>query len=181
MNVFWLDCVRYVDDVCQVIGEELSELDEKKAFHIGLPMKSRDPKGDSSNSRNAIEDAVAQVCRGLNGIIEILTSKKELLSQERTRIFPVIFTTARLWTSECELSSAKIEDGTLELPEEDLCEQDWIYYQYHMSPGLKHSAPLGQHPTRLWELLGYEYIRTIPVVTAGAIESFLKCFDPGSW
>jgi hypothetical protein len=178
---FLLDSVECEPGMFLVDGEELDELDASKAFHIGLPLKSRAGEGESPKGRNAIEEAAGQVCRGLNGLIELLWRRRPSLPKGQTRLIPVIFTTAKLWSSKCDLSTANIEDGYIELSERELSPQDWLYYQYHMSPGLKHCAPLGRSPKQLAERLGYEFIRTIPVVTAGSVESFLKCFDPTSW
>ena len=142
VEMLWVDQVETGLLGAGVQGVGLRRRLDDAAYHIGLPLKSRERDGESSKSRNAIEDAAGQVCRGLNGLIELLLSRPE--SRWSASSLPVIFTTAKLWVSKCDLASAKIEDGSITVPDGDLVETPWVYYQYHVSPGLKHSRQLIQ-------------------------------------
>lgn len=172
---------------CQVTGEQLPGIiPGDKAYHIGLVLKSGNVTGESGKQeRDAIEKAATQVCRGVNGLIELLSKRHELVNTVKRNnlidagvtLVPVIFTTTRIYTCGCDLSSATLEDGKLDLSNEEVLEKDWIFYQYHISPGIKHSRRFGQHPAKFAEVLDYDYVRTIPIVAANGIDSFLTNFS----
>ena len=188
----WLvDHVEYEEyespDTCSVTGEKFMPgtlIPPNKCYHLGFVTKSKEVKGESGPSRkNAIDLAVTQVCRGLNGLIEFLpTNPQFLLKRPRGRdlvhsgvtLLPVIFTTARLYTCECNLATADLTNGNVDLSNEKMSEQDWIFYQYHVSPGLKHSGMRPQTADSFSSALDYDYVRTIPIVSAKGILNFLK-------
>lgn len=151
-------------------------LDKQPACHISLPIKSPNKKGDSGKPREAIEDAASQICRGLNGMVELL-AKNERLLQEYAVFIPVIFTTAKLWSSDIDLCSANLDEGKVEITKEKLTKEKWIFYQYHISPGIKHSILSDSKADEFSDFLDDEFIRTIPIVTANAIEEFLATFS----
>lgn len=165
--------------ICIATAEELDVLIEKQAYHIGFVIKSKVAKGQSGKSGlDAIEQAATQVCRGLNGLVELVSIKKDLITSP-TFFVPVIFTTAKLYSCDCNLGSATLENGKLDISKEKLSEVDLIFYQYHISPGIKHSAHMAQTARNFSELLDYEYIRTIPIVSAKGTADFLTSFCCG--
>lgn len=93
-----------------------------------------------------------------------------------TVFIPVVFTTAKLYSCQSDLSLASLENGNLEISEGDLAEEQFVYYQYHLSPGIKHSAHTEQASERFSDILVYDYVRTIPIVTATGISDFLCSF-----
>ena len=126
-------------------------------------------------SGRAIEDACSQVLRGLNGMVELLHKNRHILANWRTADFlPVIFTTARLWFSDVELTTAELESGNIDLTRSNFSRQPWVCYQYHQSPGIKHSASPDSIPSDLGLLLRSEYIRTIAIVSPEGIAPFLR-------
>jgi hypothetical protein len=179
IEMLWVDQVEAGQLGPGVQGVGLRLKVDNMAYHIGLPLKSWELHGESPTSRNAIEEAAGQVCRGANGFIELLLSSP--LVRGHNYLLPVIFTTAKLWVSKCDLASADIEDGSLKIREGDLTEVPWVCYQYHVSPRLKHSRHLIQRPSELADVLGMYYLRTIPIVNAAGIENFLTAFDPTSF
>ena len=155
-----------------------SEINPNTTFHIGVVLKNHNIKGESSRSENdAIENAASQVCRGLNGFMDLATEKYPL-SGDQLFFMPAIFTTAKLWTSDSDISHSNIHDGKIKLTDESLVERDWIYYQYHLSPGLKHSMKDSSTTDSFSKILDQEYIRTILIISASGIENFLTKFDP---
>jgi len=150
-------------------------LDLKDAYHIALEVKSGE-KGDPCGSgRGIIEEAATQICRGLNGVVEFAAANKQILSNQASAYFlPVIFTTARVWASDVNLASADIENGNINFDKTSLDEKPWIFYQYHLSPGIKHSHSPTERPTTMGALLDSEYVRTIAVVAASGIAPFLR-------
>jgi hypothetical protein len=145
------------------------------AFHIALEVRSGS-KGDPSGSgRGAVEEAATQLCRGLNGMVEFLAGHPaSLLATGRMLFLPVVFTTARLWVSNADLAAANLSTGDISLAEDSVIQKDWIFYQYHQSPGIKHNCPPGNVSPALGELLDAEYIRSIAIVSSTGVEDFLR-------
>jgi hypothetical protein len=149
-------------------------------YHLALEVKTGEKGDPRGPGRGVIEDAATQVCRGLNGIIDFFKSHPQFFQDksvvgEKSVIgfLPVIFTTARLWTSNVDLGLTDLESGKVDLSGVALEEKSWLFYHYPQSPGLKHSvAPLNQ-VTRLKDILFNEYVRTITVVGASGITDFL--------
>jgi hypothetical protein len=145
------------------------------AYHIALEVKSL-KKGDSSGETGkTIEDASTQICRGLNGMVEFFSrNPKYLGNSAQAVIIPVIFTTAQTWGSNINLSAADLESGELDISGSKFYKEPWIAYQYHQSPGLKHSLSSKDVLKSLGDFMDIEYVRTIPIVTASGIETFLR-------
>jgi hypothetical protein len=147
----------------------------QEPYHIALEVKSRKP-GDIRGGRpEAIEEAATQVCRGMNGMVELLARNPKLFQNDKhIGLLPVIFTTAEIWVSEVDLSTADLASGKVELTGTNFSKKDWILYQYHTSPGLKHSFSPPDCPSTLGALMEAEYIRTIPLVSPAGILDFLN-------
>ena len=126
-----------------------------------------------SGGRSAIEDALGQVLRGVNGMVEFVNTHQQLLEAGQSFSFiPVIFTTATLWTSEVDLGSADINKGTLESGV-SLTSQSWIWLNDNQSPALKHSLAKQDNSGRMADVLDNEYVRSVAVVSSSGIEDFL--------
>jgi hypothetical protein len=155
-------------------GEPLF-LDRENTYHLGVEVSSGE-KGDSrGKGRGQIEEAATQVCKCLNGLIEEFRRHGEGFSKKGPSVLflPVIFTTAQIWTSEVDIGKAHLQTGNLELKDIDAKKKGWIWLQYHLSPGIKHSVGSYKVPKGLGEVLAQDYIRTIAVVTADGIDEFL--------
>ena len=76
--------------------------------------------------------------------------------------------------SNVDLSSADIQSGKVDLTKMNCEKQSWVVYQYHMSPGLKHSSSPLKLLNSFGEIMDSEYIRTIPIVSPSGIESFFN-------
>lgn len=97
----------------------------------------------------------------------------ELIDKPEVGFLPVVFTTARLWASNVDLSSADLENGIFDLDSVDVEEKKWLFYHYHQSPSLKHSVPATIDNKSLKDVLYREYVRTIAIVSVSGIEEFL--------
>jgi len=145
-------------------------------YHVGFEAKSQkkgDPKGGKGD---AIESAVTQVLRGTNGYLTTLEANPSLMEGDRRLdLLPVVFTTANLWVSDVDLYSSDLATGDVKLGNDNAQRVGWLWYQYHMSPGLKHSFPLLPHKghRKLEEFMESQYVRTVAIVSAGGIEDFL--------
>jgi hypothetical protein len=102
-------------------GRSLDRGFGNRLYDIGFVLQSTE-KGDShpvSAGKDSLEDACSQVCRGLNGLINVLTQDEYLYEHVANvgivRFLPVIFTTAQLWTSTVDLKTADIEKGKVTL------------------------------------------------------------------
>lgn len=146
-----------------------------KAYHLAFEIKS-DMKGDGKGSnKSAIEDAAGQVSRGLNGFIEAITRNPILIKKyNKLDLLPVIFTTAQLYVTDIDISQADIQTGKLSLSASDVKSVSWLYYQYPISPGLRHIIQRNADPKSISDVLKYEYVRTIAIVNPNGIEEFLK-------
>lgn len=153
-------------------SKEVRNLSE--AYHIAMEVKS-DKKGDwDGKGRGAIEEAVTQICRGVGGMVEFLGGNPQVLGKATEAHFlPVVFTTAQIWVSDVDLSTADYRTGDLDFNDTKFSHKDYIFYQYHLSPGLKHSYSLisGRN---IGDYLDSGYVRTISVVSASGIEDFLS-------
>jgi hypothetical protein len=178
---FFIEQIRQVEDE-SICASATTGLSVKDACHIAIEVKSNEKGDDYGSGRGEIERAVTQVCRGLNGMTEFLSENAQVLSEQTAFLLPVIFTTARIWRSSVDLSSASVLDGTIDLTGTDFEQVPWAFYQYHLSPGLKHMHSPTDRPSTIGALMDSEYIRTITVVTASDIESFLRwSSDPDWW
>ncbi len=146
----------------------------RDAYHFGIEVRAAKPGDDKGESGRAIEDAITQVLRGLNGYVEALSQNKEITEGTKTYLLPVIFTTAQLWISGSDLGLANLSTGDIDLSRDTFKSVPWLWYQYHMSPGLKHSSiykPKDQ--IKVEEFIESKYIRTVAIVTPSGIEEFL--------
>lgn len=146
----------------------------KKVFDIAFNIKSnKEGEGDTKGAN----DAVTQVLRGMNGFIEYLGKKENLLRIEHTesyspRFLPVIFTTAELWSSTVELKKADLNSGNLELPVESLVNESWLIFQYNQSPPFKHSISIEHNSNKIFDVAQTEFTRTIAIVNPKGMSDF---------
>jgi hypothetical protein len=154
-------------------------LPEENYYHIGFQVKSG-KAGDPSGGRSeAIEDAATQVCRGTNGMVTYLSENQSALGPSKAKsLLPVIFTTAKLYVSDIDLAETDLETGEIDADKLDVRAVDYLYYQYNLSPGIKHGIPTGVTNQDLSSILAADVIRTIPIVTAAGVENFLRRFYP---
>lgn len=146
----------------------------KMIFDIAFSVKSNIVgEGDAKSANNAI----TQVLRGMNGFIEYLGKKENLLRIEHgksytPRFFPVIFTTAELWSSTVELKNTDLISGNLNLPIESLTNESWMLFQYNQSPPIKHSISIQHKSNKIFDVAQTEFTRTIAIVNPKGIKDF---------
>lgn len=156
-------------------------------YHLPFELKNRD-KGEGHYGRGQINEAVTQVLRGLNGLIDLAIesakkSNRAFLTFDSSdnlyaSFMPVVFTTAKLWVCDCDISTGDIESGKVDIGEAKLKEKKWLYYQYGQSPALKHPYSSVRQESDISQILYLDYTRTIPIVNSAAIGDFLS---DGSW
>jgi len=143
-------------------------------FQVALEVKTKETGDTGGTGRGAIEEAATQILRGLNGMVEFLRFNIQVFrDQKGAEFLPVIFTTAHLWSSDVDLSSADLAKGEVDLSKKRFTERQYVFFQYHLSPGLKHSSSPTERSDDLGDIMESEYVRTIPIVNASGIENFL--------
>jgi hypothetical protein len=151
---------------------------EDDIYHLGVELKSNEKGDPCDKGRGGMDEAATQVMRGANGLVEFVKRSPAAHGQRKTLQFlPVIFTTARIWVTSADLATADILTGKLALGKFPVEERPWVYIHYAQSAGLKHSLRTeepGSEGNLMLDALCSEYVRTIAVVNAGAIEQFLR-------
>jgi hypothetical protein len=148
-------------------------------------LAERLPIGDDDGGagRGAIEDAATQVNLGVNGLIEYFRQNPaSFVANTRMTFIPVVLTTAQLFAADVDLATADIETGEIDPATVSLVEKEWIFYQYPVSPGLKHSIPQAKPASEiisyvdLGKVLDANYLRSVAVVQGKYLERFLSWF-----
>lgn len=138
------------------------------------------PTSNNFGNVQTVEDAVGQVVKGINGLTERLAVSEEGLPQSRSRVLiPVIFTTAKLWVDDADLTHADVVRGRVDASSLSPREVPYVYYQYPQSPGLKHSQPRqaeGLADSGLSPMLARDSLRTVAIVNSASITQFLERF-----
>lgn len=151
--------------------------------HLGLELRAG-AKGDGIATGAAIKDATAQVLRGANGLLDYLFPGQRTARGQKgnTVVFvPVIFTTARLWVAQGDLSAADLRTGLLPEDWGTLTSVPWLWYTHNQSPALRHRlASSGLTPVAVSSALHAEYSRTIAIVGPDGIDAFLRA-DLVTW
>lgn len=157
-------------------AEPYAYIGVEAAYGLALEVRA-DKAGDAqpTGSRGAIEEATAQVLRGVSGLANTLGDSRALRHQdEPSYLMPVVFTTANLWTTKMDIDRANLATGALEFESLDVQSCPWLVYQYHQSPSLRHGVPVTGGEDSLGGLLKSLYARSVAIVSASGIDKFLE-------
>jgi hypothetical protein len=148
------------------------------AYQIAIPLKRRE-KGDSGGQpKKEIDDALTQVARGMTGLIRLFEQNPASAGERSVAdVFGVLFTTARLFVSDPFISRADILTGNIDEKELQLREVPWLVYQYHASISVQYAGRTPVIPTSVDRVLTDEALRTVFIVSASAVDSFLVDLD----
>lgn len=163
-----------------IVSEPLIMSASLESCHLAFELRGQSRgEGTSGGGRSAINDAATQVLRGMNGLVDRLfpsTGDKKYPRPGRVIFLPVIFTTARLWVTDGDLSVADLATGRL--PDEwgTLKSVPWLWFSHNQSPALRHRLPFPSAPSGfdLSTALRTESTRSIAVVGCEGIETFLQ-------
>lgn len=160
----------------EVFASSMTSVKTELSYHIGMELKTNQIGDPCDQGKGAIDATVAQLGRGLAGFIETIRDWPEIVGSSTSALFiPVIFTTANLYTSDVDLSESDLITGNIELEKLELVEKPYLFFQYNLSPNLKHSVLSYSGPKAdLGVLLESDFARTILVVNANGIEKFLQ-------
>lgn len=162
-------------------GKEILFDTNHKTYNLGFEIKSSakgDPQGKARNED--LEKSLEQACRGMNGMIELFAKEwfSSNLEVHNAMLIPVVVTTADLFGTDVDLSKSILETGNYE-DSIGLTQEEWVYFQYHQTPGIKHKYyNYPTEPESVADILYREYTRTIPIVNASAFDKFLISFSP---
>ena len=168
--------VIYSEILRKVSGQVLSEVQalhgSNDIFDVAVEA-SAGGKGDArGSSRGAIEEAVGQVCRGLNGLIEYFQINSRG-AEKSFEFLPVVVTTAELLTTAKPLTESDLSTGKVDLGG-NVQNRPWVFFRYPQSPGLKHSVPSNAAgTTELDEALRIIFWKSVAIVQADKVEEFL--------
>ncbi len=150
----------------------------RNAYHVALPVRTG-RKGDSQpvkQARSEIEDAASQVLKGTSGYVQTLSRNPPLTEVEGqdaiVRLLPVVFTTAKLFASNSDLSAADLETGDIDLQSGEFEQVSWLWYQYNVSPGIRHNISPVEREKKIEEYMIAEHVRSIAIVSSSGMEEF---------
>jgi hypothetical protein len=157
-----------------------------EGYRIAREIKIPSAKGDSegSSGKEAVEEAATQVSLAVNGLIELfkglnLAHGTDMICQ----FIPVIVSTAQLFVGDVDLKEGNLDTGEIEKGGlKNWRETNWVFYQYPVSPGIKHTLRPDtgfRPPTQILQLdLGEsvqrDFVRTIAIVQGKHFEEFLS-------
>jgi hypothetical protein len=145
---------------------------------------------ESPKSAKNLEKAIAQVCRGVSGLIQLFSRRPSALQPFQRAVWggapspypvefvPVIFTTATLAATDFKLSDADLATGKLPVNGFVARTLPWLFLDYNVSPPLRHRLPMiaiagTEARVRLKDILTLDYRRMIAIVAAEGIDEFL--------
>ena len=169
-------CETLLDRGDGVIGVHVKELDPlADLFQIAVEARTHKTGDPAGKGKGQIEETAGQVCRGLNGLIEFFYKREMVKTQGKREIafLPMIVTTAKLYVTDDDLSVASLTTGKVGQASLSVREVKWLWYQYHQSPALKHNARVNNPMMGIKDILFYEFVRTIAVVTPEGLGDFL--------
>jgi hypothetical protein len=146
-------------------------------FDGGIVVKVRDHKSDiSSRQREAINESVTQALSGSMGLYKHwLRHGLDCDHYPNMTLIPVVFTTARLFCTEAELALAPIETGKLSTI--DHTEAPYLIFQYRLSDSFRPEINSGKDPWNLRRFVELNYLRSVYIVSAASIETFLTTLN----
>ncbi len=156
-------------------------------FHIGMEAKDQTQQGNKQGSmRGGLESAIGQVLRGTNGMVEYLANHQQILrtgflsakptnpdTAFSTWFIPAIFTTAKLWVSDVNLSSADLTTGDFSPSSITSSERRWLWLNYNQSQGLRHSVNGKDHDLDLAGVMDADFTRSVAIINESGMEDFL--------
>ena len=116
-----------------------------RPYHLGLPIKGEAPGDSGPSGSGAINEATAQVLRGGGGFINHIFGPRDGEGLMHFAFLPVIFTTAELWVTEVDISSAELTTGDVQNLESE--KKDWIWFNHNRCPRLRHGLKSAESKT----------------------------------
>lgn len=146
--------------------------------HGNLAFEARSTeKGDGVVPAGALRDAIAQVLRGMNGLIDdMFVRRNTTLRDQSVAVFvPAIFTTASLFHVTGDIGEAELQTGRLPDAWGEIQQVDWMWFTHNQSPSLIHHLDGDSSDSQeLAAVLRAQYCRSIAIVSPSGIDRFLS-------
>ncbi len=148
-------------------------------YSLGFELKTnRKGNGLGSADKSAIAAAVTQVSRGTKGFIHLLNgydaSSRSAKLTKLAFFVPVVFTTAELFTTTVDISSANIKDGNLDCDDLGMTQVDWLWFNHNRSLGLSHDVQVGRREQSNYNRHYLDFTRSLAIVGPNGIDDFLR-------
>ncbi|MCC6228786.1 MAG: hypothetical protein IT432_06120 [Phycisphaerales bacterium] len=159
-------------------GEPLSNDVANIAIAFKVKANSQRMEDEAPRESEDVDKVAGQVCRATNGVVISLRKHPGYEQDRYVTVVPIIVTTARLVMADVDLSGARIDSGSIQVDNACVRDVNWLYWQYPMSPSLKHDFADENSTADPQSLLQLLYARTIPVVRSTHLAKFLVCHPP---
>lgn len=151
-------------------------------YHVAVEVnRKREKPGSRVSEEDRIERASNQLCRAIAGMRDLMVRfNRENGLANPTTIIPVLFTTANLWISHIDLTSASLKRGEVDMRSDLLHQKPWVFYQYHMLPTYRREQCSGRTHVNMESMadwIALEYTRTLCIVSPSGIESFWRAIE----
>lgn len=144
-------------------------------YQIAVEVKTKTTGDQSGGGRDTIDKAVAQVLRGVSGLVDHWAAKDWSNRQGvKCRFIPAVFTTAEIWTTDADLSRAELTSGRLGRDEFRASSAGWLWYNHNLSPHLRHGVSSNRSKDTLSEALAAEATRSVAIVSPSGLDEFLN-------
>jgi hypothetical protein len=162
-----------------VTRSAVASLSEEGVYHLGFELKTGET-GDGVGQRSqAINEAVAQVLRGISGLVNHLQStapprpEKTLL----IRFIPVVVTTAHLYVTDADIAESDLRTGNLQPDSVKVKKTDVVWFTHNRSPAMQPDAASATAFSNFNEFsaaLRNEFARSVAIISPDGIDEFLS-------
>lgn len=172
----YFDCIykeanKYLRHACKA---SVHGLENNKPMHIGFELKTGQTGDGTGVEKSPINSAVTQALRGSSGYINQLFGFKEqhAAAIKSHSFVPAVFTTAKIWTADADISAASLTDGYLPKDTIESEQKNWLWFNHNRSRELMNSLTVrGDESAE--DDLAKEFTRSVAIVGSSGIESFL--------
>ena len=160
-------------------GLELdAQSSESGPFHLSASLKSGQSGDQEGQSVRQIDEAISQLFRATSGYIHHFFARSSVHLASKSAypltFVPVIFTTAKLWVTDCDIGTADLTSGNLDAGKIQLQPVDWLWFNHNRSQLLSHEFQVQTVKTELETDLERLFTRSLAVVSVSGIERFLS-------
>lgn len=149
---------------------------QERIYDLGLAIRSGQQGEPGGQPLAAIDDASTQVLRCTNGFLDYMAGEGQKLWETIPvlHFLPVIFTTARLYTSSTDFGSTDLASGNVSIDLEHLASVDWLLCDFPVSLGLRHSVRRMRKGGTLANARMEEFQRTVAIVNPAGLDDFVR-------
>jgi hypothetical protein len=148
---------------------------ETEPYHVGFDLRTKE-EGNGTGKGVALDEAIERVFRSAGGLMMRLTDLPGWrMSSMTLTILQVVFTTARLFVIDSDISAASLDRG--DIASVSLREVPWLWYQTNLSRSQRPRLPTAELVSNLiglGRIIPIRYTRATAIVNAASgIRGFL--------